>query len=219
VQSLAGRLIVAQEVERSRIARELHDDFSQKLALLSIELDHLVGAADFAGGGLRHARAAADRAAEIATGVHNLSHELHPSRLDVLGLAPALDGLCREMSSAHGAAIAFERWPISAPIPEEAALCLFRVTQEALRNVVKHSGGRTARVSLQEQDGTVELQVIDSGRGFSPDASANGLGLVSMRERVSLIGGRITIHSHAGAGTRIVVAIPAPAAAARTLAS
>src|SRR4051812_27864725 len=215
VESLAGRLIAAQEVERSRIARDLHDDFSQKLALLSIELDQLLNAADFSGSGVRHARAAAVRAAEIATGVHNLSHELHPSRLEVLGLGPALDGLCREMSSAHVATITFERWPISARIPEDAALCMFRVTQEALRNVIKHSGGRTAQVRLREFEGLMELQVIDPGRGFSPESAANGLGLVSMRERVGLIGGDIVVHSQTGGGTRIVVTIPVQDGAAR----
>ena len=219
VESLAGRLIAAQEVERSRLARDLHDDFSQQLALLSIELNHLVNTAGRRGGGVRHARAAAARAAEIATGVHNLSHELHPARLEFLGLDSALDELCREMSSAHDATIEFERWPLSRPIPEPAALCLFRVTQEALRNVVKHSGGRTARVSLRELDGITQLQVTDSGRGFSPERSANGLGLISMRERVGLIGGEIAVHSRAGAGTRIVVTIPARQEAARTLAS
>jgi signal transduction histidine kinase len=219
VESLAGRLITAQEVERSRLARDLHDDFSQQLALLSIELNHLVNTAGGAGGGIRHARAAAARAAEIATGVHNLSHELHPARLEFLGLGPALDELCREMSSAHDAAIEFERWPLSRPIPEPAALCLFRVTQEALRNVVKHSGGRTARVILREFDGITQLQVTDPGCGFAPETSANGLGLISMRERVSLIGGAIAVHSRAGAGTRIVVTIPVREDPARTMAS
>ena len=208
VQSLAGRLIAAQEVERARIARELHDDLSQQLALLSMEIDQLASEAEGADGVRRHARAAAIRAGDIATGVHNLSHELHPSRLKMLGLRSALQGLCREMSSAHDLHIGFESGPIPDPIPYEAALCLFRVAQEALRNVVKHSAARDAYVRLGHANGMLKLRIADSGRGFSSGARRDGLGLVSMRERVNFLGGQIAVQSNAGSGTRIDIRVP-----------
>jgi signal transduction histidine kinase len=209
VQTLAGRLIAAQEEERARIARELHDDLSQQLALLSIEIDQLVTVAAEADGVIRQARAAAIRAGEIATGLHNLSHELHPVRLEMLGLGPALRGLCGEMSSGHDLQIAFEHRQIPQSIPPDVALCLFRIAQEALRNVVKHSGAREAQVRLSHADGMLELHIADSGRGFSHGPhDSDGLGLVSMRERVHIVGGQIAVHASAGKGTRIDVRVP-----------
>ena len=218
VQTLAGRLIAAQEAERKRIARELHDDLSQKLALLSIEIDRLAFDANGSDSVTRRARTASTHIAEIAAGIHNLSHELHPARLEMLGLGTALQGLCQEMSAAHQARIEFERSPIETTIPEDAALCLFRVAQEALRNVVKHSGARTARVGLRYVDGILELHIVDSGCGFSSQATMNGIGLVSMRERVSLVGGEIAVQSTPGTGTRISVRVPLHPADAQMLA-
>lgn len=207
VHTLAGRLIAAQEKERARIARELHDDLGQKLALLSMELDHLVSQTLGSDGLLRRAQAAAASVTDIATGVHDLSHQLHPARLEMLGLEPALRSLCRDMSSAHNLPIEFDHGPIPGPIPYDTALCLFRVTQEALRNVVKHSASAVARVRLSHADGTIELHIADSGRGFSP-RPFNGLGLVSMRERVHFLGGQIAVESMPGSGTRIDVNVP-----------
>jgi signal transduction histidine kinase len=208
VQSLAGRLITAQEVERSRIARELHDDLSQKLALLSIELEQFVGDGATSEIVKGRARAASARAAEIATDVHNLSHELHPARLEMLGLAPALRGLCDEMSSSHNIEIEFERAPVPGSIPYEVSLCLFRVAQEGLRNVVRHSGARRATVTLWHADGLLALQIADAGRGFTPERASDGLGLVSMRERALLVGARFMVQSQQGRGTRVAVTVP-----------
>ena len=208
LQSLAGRLITAQEAERARIARELHDDLSQKLALLSIELEQFVGDGAASDSVKMRARTASARAAEIATDVHNLSHELHPARLEMLGLAPALRGLCDEMSAGHHIEIAFERAPIPASIPYEVSLCLFRVAQEALRNVVKHSGARRATVTLWQADGRLALQIADSGGGFAPDSASDGLGLVSMRERALVVGAHFMVHSQPGRGTRVAVTVP-----------
>ena len=208
VQSLAGRLITAQEVERSRIARELHDDLSQKLALLSIELEQFVGdgaASEIVKG---RAQAASARAAEIATDVHNLSHELHPARLEMLGLAPALRGLCDEMSSSHNIVIEFERALIPGSIPYEVSLCLFRVAQEGLRNVVRHSGARRATVTLWHADALLALQIADAGRGFQPERAGDGLGLVSMRERALLGDARLLVPHQRGRGTRVAVTVP-----------
>jgi signal transduction histidine kinase len=208
VQSLAGRLITAQEAERARIARELHDDLSQKLALLSIELEQFVDDGAASDTVKRQARAASARAAEIATDVHNLSHELHPARLEMLGLAPALRGLCDEMSSGHNIEIQFERAPIPGSIPYEVSLCLFRVAQEGLRNVIKHSGARRATVTLWHADGLLALQIADSGCGFASERDGDGLGLVSMRERALVVGAQFMVQSHQGRGTRLAVTVP-----------
>ena len=208
VQSLAGRLITAQEDERSRIARELHDDLSQKLALLSIELEQFVGDGAASDTVKRRARAASAHAAEIATDVHNLSHELHPARLEMLGLAPALRGLCDEMASGHDIEIEFERAPIPGSIPYEVSLCLFRIAQEGLRNVVKHSGAPRATVTLWHADGLLALQIADSGCGFAPEGAGDGLGLVSMRERALVVGAQFMVQSAQGRGTRVAVTVP-----------
>lgn len=211
LRALAGRLIVAQEAERARIARELHDDLSQQLALLSIEIDQFVIRSGGGNGMMRHAHAAATHVADIATSVHNLSHDLHPARLEMLGLGPALRSLCRDMSAAHSLPIDFEEAPIPGAIPGEVTLCLFRVVQEALRNVVKHSAARTAQVQLRHADGMLELQIVDTGRGFSLEVARDGIGLVSMRERVHFTGGEIVVHSSVGTGTRIRVRVPVAA--------
>ncbi len=209
VQSLAGRLIAAQEEERARIARELHDDLSQQLALLSMDIDQLVRCTGTADGVIYHARAAAIRAGEIATDVHNLSHELHPVRLEMLGLGLALRDLCREMSAGHDLHIGFEHEQIPRSIPPDVALCLFRIAQEALRNIVKHSGAREAQVRVWRADGMLALHIADWGRGFSHEQHGSvGLGLVSMRERARLVGGQIAVQSNAGKGTRIDVRVP-----------
>ncbi|HEU4694459.1 MAG TPA: sensor histidine kinase [Vicinamibacterales bacterium] len=208
VQTLAGRLIAAQEQERARIARELHDDLSQKLALLSIDLRQLVGQTGVSNLLTRRVQSAAMSLDEIATAVHSLSRQLHPARLEMLGLEPALRSLCRDMSAAHNLRIEFEHEQFSEPIPYEAALCLFRVTQEALRNVVKHSVSPVAQVRLSHADGALQLHVADSGRGFLRRAAEGGLGLVSMRERVHFAGGQMTLQSIPGQGTRIDVRVP-----------
>jgi signal transduction histidine kinase len=208
VHTLAGRLIAAQEQERARIARELHDDLSQKLAVLSIDLTQLVGQTGDSTCLTRHLQAAALSVNDIASGVRNLSHQLHPARLTMLGLEPALRSLCRDMSSAHNLRIDFEHEPFTGPIPYEAALCLFRVTQEALRNVVKHSVSPVAQVRLSHAHGLLQLHISDSGRGFSRPPAEGGLGLVSMRERVHFVGGQMALQSIPGQGTRIEVRVP-----------
>lgn len=206
--TLASRLIAAQEQERARIARELHDDLSQRLALLSIDLQQLIGQTGGSDLLTRRVRSAAMSVDEIATSVHNLSHQLHPARLKILGLEPGLRSLCRDISSAHNLRIEFEHEPFDGPIPYEAALCLFRVSQEALRNVVKHSASPVAQVRLSHAHGVLHLHIIDSGRGFSGRSAEGGLGLVSMRERVHFVGGQIAVQSMPGQGTRIHVSVP-----------
>jgi signal transduction histidine kinase len=207
VRDLAGRLIAAQEAERARIARDLHDDLSQKLALLAIGIDELAIHRNPSPDGLTYQRLK-DQVAEIATTVHRLSHALHPSRIQALGLVAAVEDCCREVSASGHLSVHFTHSQVPSNVPSDVSLCLYRIVQEALSNIVKHSGARAAEVTLVRQDGHIELRVADSGRGFATGLEYTGLGLISMRERVRTVGGRFVVHSAAGSGTRIGVRIP-----------
>jgi signal transduction histidine kinase len=211
---LAGRLLRAQEAERRRIARELHDDLSQSLALLAVELELLgLKPPGSAGQLAERVQGLVARAREVSSDVHRLSHRLHPSKLEQLGLVAALAGLCKELEHAHGLRIGFTAHAVPPVIPEETALCLYRIAQEALRNVVKHSAARGAGVGLTAGAGALCLSVADTGAGFDPAAAARrgGLGLVSMRERLRLVGGTLDLQSRPGHGTRLDVRVPLPA--------
>jgi signal transduction histidine kinase len=209
-RDLAGRLIASQELERERIARDLHDDLSQKLAHLNIELEQLATRLALRDEPLAdRARETSRRAAEIAGDVHTLSHQLHPSRLRVLGLVQAIQGVCHEVGLQHGIEVDFSHDRVPPGVPPATALCLYRILQEGLHNVAKHSGARRAAVRLSREDGLLFLQIADQGIGFEPDSSqGGGLGLVSMQERVHHLGGRIVIRSVPGGGTRIGVRVP-----------
>jgi PAS domain S-box-containing protein len=209
LQLLTGRLLEAQEVERRRIARELHDDVNQSLALLAVEMDLLAGSP---AGTADRVRALSDRVKELSSSVHDLSHQLHPAKLEQLGLVAAVSGLCKELGQSHDLDVKFTHYPEPGAIPPDAALCLYRIVQEALRNVVKHSGSRHTAVELWGTADAVALSITDDGIGFDPGASNGGLGLVSMRERLHLIGGEIVIRSRPSGGTRIDVRVPTPAA-------
>jgi signal transduction histidine kinase len=210
IERLAGRLINAQEEERSRIGRELHDHISQRLGLVTIKIDQLsVDPASPAG----VSKSLADirkQTSEITTDVHRLSHRLHSSMLDYLGLVPALQRLVGEFSDRHGLAIDFEHTPLPAPLSSEVALCLFRIAEEALNNMVKHSHAELARVALAQRDQGVQLTVEDSGDGFDPKILEGkaGLGFVSMRERLRLVRGTIRVQSAPKQGTRIEAWVP-----------
>jgi PAS domain S-box-containing protein len=210
IQNLAGRLIAAQEEERRRIARDLHDDLSQKLALLMLDLTHLGAASDMMAGDIGgRVREISWRAGEIASDVHRLSYQLHPSKLELLGLVAAIEGLCRDVTTQHQIEVQFNHHGVPPRIPPDVSLCLFRIIQEALRNVTKHSGAARASVELAGSDDELRLHIADPGRGFeNTEAQQSGLGLVSMRERVHFAGGQIVIHSAPGAGTRIGVSVP-----------
>jgi len=208
IEDLAGRLIAAQEAERKRIARELHDDLSQKLALLSIDIEQLprrtqAELSDYV-------RKISARAAEVATDVHHLAYQLHPSKLESLGLVAAIQGFCRDISRQYDLQVDFEHRHVPQSVPPEIALCLYRIVQEGLHNVVKHSGARQARVELVASDGALDLRIADPGLGFAPSMPGRasiGIGLVGMRERVNIVGGKIAIHTAPGAGTRIGVRV------------
>jgi signal transduction histidine kinase len=152
----------------------------------------------------------AQLSAEVSTTIHDLSHELHPSKLETLGLVVSIKGFCREFSEQHKLAVQFVHHGIQEEIPKDVSLCLFRVVQEALQNVVKHSGAQDAKVELSGHDNQIDLCISDSGTGFAPESARaeTGIGLVSMRERLRLVGGHLSIESGPSLGTRIRVQIP-----------
>ena len=214
LRRLTGRLLEAQEAERRRIARELHDDLNQRLALLSVELDLLArrppAATEATEEVARGLRALSARTKELSAAVHDLSHQLHPSMLEHLGLLGAVGVLCKEMTRHHGLEVRFTHHTLPEVIPEGVALCLYRIAQESLRNVVKHSGTDCATVELRGRWGAIRLRVADAGAGFDPAAvtAGGGLGLVSMRERLRSLGGRLVVQSAPLRGTRIHVSVP-----------
>lgn len=194
-----------------RLARELHDDLNQSLALLAVELDMFGQKPPASRSEVgERMRDLSEQVKDLSSSVHRLSHELHPAKLEQLGLVAAVRGLCRELGAARNIAIEFEPHAVPRLVPDEIALCLYRIVQEGLQNVIKHSGSATAKVELISHDHELCLIVSDQGCGFdSMVATDNGaLGLVSMRERVRLVRGQITIQSRKGEGTRIKVQVP-----------
>ena len=211
---LSGRLLSAQEEERRRIGRELHDDLSQQVALLAIEIEQVAMKSGEPPAALaRSMRRLGERTAEISIEIHNLSHRLHSSKLEALGLVSALRGHCQELL-AQGLRAHFVDANVPRALPDEVELCLFRIVQEALTNVVKHSGAREAHVTLNGTNDALLLRIVDFGRGFDEVVAAgqDGLGLVSMRERLRLIGGELTIRSRPSRGTTIDARVPLPRA-------
>jgi PAS domain S-box-containing protein len=207
-RDLAGRLITSQEVERRRIARELHDDVSQKVALLNIGIDEL--AQQVAAGEPRaRLQQLSQFTKEVAGDLRDLSHELHGSRLESLGLVAAIDVLCRDTSKHIGVTVPFTHGVLPQDVDPNVSLCLYRIAQEALSNIARHSHARHAQVTLICENRTLTLQVADSGVGFDPHSSRqSGLGLISMRDRVAFLRGQLAIHAAPGGGTRIGVNIP-----------
>ena len=207
-RDLAGRLIASQEAERQRVARDLHDDLSQKVALLNIEIDQVASQLE-PGEPRSNLQRISARAGEIATDMHNLSHELHPSKLQALGLIAAIQSLCREVTDRRGVNIAFTHDRSPEPADANVALCVYRVTQEALNNVARHSRARVASVRLASSETHALLRIADSGVGFDAgNGQQPGLGLVSMRERVGFLKGELTVQASPGRGTRITARIP-----------
>lgn len=213
---LGGRLISAQEEERSRIARELHDDLNQRMALLSIEMEQLGQKIPRKQQQLRSGlQELWTRVQEISGEIHRLSYQLHPSKLDHLGLAAALNSFCEEVSARHELRIEFRHHGFNTALPKDITLCVFRIAQESLRNVIKHSGARRAQVVLERTEREVRLRVLDAGSGFDPESAKTkkGLGLISMRERLRLVGGKISVKSQPEHGTEINVVVPLTAQA------
>ena len=207
--TIGRRLIEAHEAERTWIGRELHDDINQRLALLAIALDRWShdASTNEVTEIVRHTRA---RITEIAQDVQGLSHRLHSSKLDYLGLATAAKSFCRELSEKTKVEIVFQHAGISHTLSKEVSLCLFRVLQEGLQNAVKHSGARSFTVDLQGTEESIELTVADFGNGFEEQEAftRHGLGLISMRERLQLVHGELSVKSQPGAGTTIRARVP-----------
>ena len=211
LEELAGRLIHAQEQERSRIGRELHDHISQMLGVLTIGLDQLRAderTPDSVGDTLERLR---EESAAITEEIHGLSHRLHSSALDYLGLVPALQRLVQEFSARHNIAIEFAHGALPAPLPPDVALCLFRVTEESLTNIAKHSQAASARVDFNAGADGIHLTIEDSGRGFDGTSveRRDGLGFVSMRERLRIVSGTVRVDSAPLRGTKVSVWVPA----------
>jgi PAS domain S-box-containing protein len=209
--SVSRRLIEAQEKERTRIARELHDDIGQRLALLTIKVGQLrQNSPDLPAAVRSHLGELQGRATEIATDVQSLSHELHSSKLSLLGISVAMRGFCKELSEQQKVEIDFKTQDLPDPLSPDISLCLFRVLQEALHNSAKHSGVRRFEVQLLGKSGEIHLIVRDSGVGFDREAAktSRGLGLVSMEERLKLVNGTLSIESQPKGGTTIHARVP-----------
>jgi two-component system sensor histidine kinase UhpB len=213
IQELAGRLIVAEEAERTRIARDLHDDINQQLAGLSIAL-----------GGLKRRIGEQDRATleasltalqhrtiALADSVRRISHELHPGVLQHVGLTAALESHCAEFARQYGTKVIFEPAADLGTIGHETAVCFFRAAQEVLRNVAKHAGAQHVQVSLARACGDLTLTIADDGSGFDVERvrrTGGGLGLLSIEERARLLRGNVRFESAPGRGTTVTVALP-----------
>ena len=214
IQRLAGSLIAARDAERARIARDLHDGISQQLAALSIVLSGLKRRLGTVVSDLdlqSRLSAVQERAAALAEGVRNLSHDLHPDVLKHTGLTGALTSHCAGISREHAVAVACTADSDLESLDTETAHCLYRIAQEALHNVVKHADARQANVRLRRVDGGVELTISDDGKGFDIAATrkaGNGLGLLSINERVRLAGGTLSVVTEWEKGTQIRVRVP-----------
>ena len=207
IRILTRRLLGEQEAERARIARELHDDINQQLALLSFELESLrrVGPQNRTS---QRIATTLETVRSIATSVRELSHRLHPSRLRLMGLVAAIEALIRDLSLPD-VTVAFHHHHVPPDIDETVAVCVFRIAQEALGNALKHSEARHIWVDLVGGPSSVALTVADDGKGFDAERPSNGgLGLISMRERVESVGGALEIQTRPTGGTRVIVNVP-----------
>ena len=207
IHDLAGKLITAQEEERRRIARDLHDDVSQRIALLSNKMQILYQSLPTGNSAAEEFSDILKEIEQASESVRLISHQLHSSKL-ILGLPRALAGYCREFSQQRGIKVEFTHKGSMGPLPEPVPLVMFRVLQEALYNVVRHSGAAQVEVSLLTEGDEIRLRIKDRGRGFDPVQVSDGLGLVSMRERLRLVGGKIKLSSALGLGTEIEAAAP-----------
>ena len=205
------RLIEAQEEERTRIARELHDDINQRLALLAIELGTWNQNPFQSGPEVRdRIRQLQRRVSDISKDIQALSHRLHSSKLDYLGIVAATDSFCTELSQQQKVEIDFSQEGVPHNVPKNVSLCLFRVLQEALQNAVKHSGVRHFTVELKGDQEEIQLTVSDQGVGFDQQTVVrhHGLGLISMRERLQSVNGEFSIKSEPGRGTTVKACVP-----------
>jgi two-component system NarL family sensor kinase len=212
LKRLASQLIRIQEDERRRISRDLHDDINQRLALLSIELEGIQRQLPALTPPLAHAiRSISDRVAELSEDVRHLAYHYHPSILDDLGLSIALQRLVEDVGSRNHLEARITCHDLPKMLPQDVATCLYRIAQESLNNVVRHAKASRIEVALAQSSMGLTFTIADNGVGFPPDhprTESGGLGLLSMKERVALVGGTLTIESAIGTGTTLQASIP-----------
>jgi PAS domain S-box-containing protein len=210
LRDLSGRLIAAQEEERSRIARELHDGLNQRMALLSIELEQLKPELERPTAMRQRLDKLQEQVKEISLDIHRLSYKLHPAKLDHLGLAAAIESLCKELTDSGTLNVDLQHKGFRSEIPGDVTLCVFRIAQESLRNSSRHSGALSVQVVLEQTRDAIRLSVSDNGVGFDPESDQikKGLGFISMKERLRLVEGDLRIYSQPLRGTRIEVRVP-----------
>lgn len=210
LQKLAGRLIYKQENELRRLARELHDNLTQQLAVLAIEVGKVENHSDAPEPVRDKMTSIKDQLIRVSKEVHNLSRDLHPSIIDDLGLVRAIQSECNNFSSRTGLPVIVKVKDVPAPLSVDTALALYRIVQEGLSNAFKHAEAKNIYVFLEGQEGKIVLMVRDTGIGFKPEEVRHkqGLGLSSIRERVRLIGGELSIKSKPGKGTSVEVSVP-----------
>ena len=210
VANVSRKLLEAQEQERMRIGRELHDDIGQRLALLAVELRRLQNDSVTSPDVRSRMGELQKQTAAIAVDIQSLSHELHSAKLQYLGIASAMRGFCQEFGEQQRVEIEFNVHDLPAPLSADTSLCLFRVLQEALHNSAKHSGARHFEVRLWGATDEIHLTVKDSGAGFDLDIAkeSRGLGLISMEERLKLLNGTLAIESQSNRGTTIHARVP-----------
>ena len=214
IRALVARLLIAEEDERRRIARDLHDNLLQQLALIAIETDGLIADVALPEAARRRLRAIRARAVQVSDETRTLSYKLHPAILDSMGLEVALKDLRDEFAAKHSIAVKFNHPRKTLEMPKDVASCLYRVAQESLSNVARHAHARNVTLKLLHLEHELHLSVEDDGVGFDPRAARGKghLGLLSMEERVSLIGGRISLEAMPGGGTRVAVSVALPKA-------
>jgi signal transduction histidine kinase len=206
---LAGNLLAAQEEERRRVSRELHDELGQRLALLEIQIEQMERRLASDAQVTSELESLRGHVVALADDVHRICYRLHPAILENLGLIAALESYCEEYAAHSGVKTRFIHCGVPAQLPKTLALCVYRIVQETLRNVARHAHARHALVVLRGNADRIEVTIKDSGRGFDLAlVRGNGLGLISLTERVHLAGGTCTILSAPGKGTRIHASLP-----------
>lgn len=209
LRRLAARLISDQEVAGESLARELHDDVSQRLAAMTLDIGQLEATLGGTGAVVEELRRLKAQIAVLSSDIHRISRRLHPSILDDLGLVAAIEAEASSFLDREGVPVRVQATTIPTALSDQMALCLYRIVQESLRNVAKHAAASEVRVILACEPGEVRLLIADDGLGFDPDVAKEraGLGLISMTERARQVGGEVHLESN-GRGTQVSVLIP-----------
>jgi PAS domain S-box-containing protein len=211
LRDLTRKLIEEQDAQSRHVARELHDVFTQRLTAIAMELTRVANA-PFQGSRLlsEHLRNVAEQIGTLAGDIHQISRQIHPSILDDLGLAVAIRSECLAFAERYHIATGFESGDIPRDLRPDVTLCLYRITQESLRNIAQHAGESTVAVRLTARPGEIVLTIDDTGSGFDSESGqrTSGLGLVSMEERLRIVGGRLSVRSRHGSGTHVTASVP-----------